>query len=142
MNLKTDGLRLEFIHTTMKKKLYAITDLDGVFIKKMRVNSKAEIQKYLNTMHTKGVSLTAWELSISKRKLSKKLISELESFISENIYMLHKSDLQKFKRLLAKLKRSPAPDGMIVVNQYFDTFLRELIPSAIWVAMGGELTKK
>ncbi|KAA1244539.1 hypothetical protein [Aquimarina sp. RZ0] len=124
-----------------KNKLYAIADLDGAFIKKIRVNSHSEVQKYIDKMHLKGISLSAWELSTSKRRLSKKLLSELESLISNNSHKLNKTDLLAFKKLLDKLKKYPAADGMIVVNQYFDTFLRELIPSKIWVAMGGTINK-
>ncbi|UZO81386.1 hypothetical protein NBT05_02675 [Aquimarina sp. ERC-38] len=124
-----------------KKKLYAITDQDGVFLKRMSVHSKIEIQQYLNKKYTEGVPLAAYELNGSSRKLSKKLISKLEAFISKNDYDLVNRDLGHFRMLLVKLKKYPARDGMIVVNQYFDTFLRELIPSEIWKAMVGKINK-
>ena len=126
----------------MKKKLFAITDMEGVFLKKMEVNSKTEIQKYLNQKYSQGVSLTAWELSTSKRKLTKSQLQQLDNFINRNDYNLSATDLNNFKRLLKKLEKSPAAEGMIIVNQYFDTFLRELIPPSIWKAMMGELKKK
>ncbi|WP_010181387.1 hypothetical protein [Aquimarina agarilytica] len=126
----------------MKKKLFAITDMEGVFLKKMEVNSKTEIQKYLNQKYSQGISLTAWELSTSKRKLTKSQLQQLDNFINRNDYNLSATDLNNFKRLLKKLQQSPAAEGMIIVNQYFDTFLRELIPPSIWKAMMGELKKK
>ena len=111
--------------------------MDAVFIKKISVDSIHDAQKYIDKMSAKGISLAAWELSTSKARLSKKRLSKLESLISNNTNKLNKKDLTAFKKLLNKLKKYPATDGMIIVNQYFDTFLRELIPSDIWKAMGG-----
>ncbi|WP_378182063.1 hypothetical protein [Aquimarina sp. SS2-1] len=125
----------------MKKKLFAITDMHGVFLKKMEVSSKTDIHTYLNQKHSQGVLLAAWELSTSKKKLTKQQLQRLENFIARNDHNLSSTDLNHFKRLLKKLKQTPAAEGMIVVNQYFDTFLRELIPHTIWKVMTGEIVK-
>ena len=122
------------------KKLYAIYDTHGKYLKVKEVDAEDQIQRYLDKMYREGKSYMSIPLNGPKRKMDARKIKKLEVAIRKQKIYLNRKDLMSLEMLVALLKKKPARYGMIIAG-VLDSAVRDIIPLEVWEAMGGEINK-